>query len=64
MKTGVWGGNLSHLLIDGDGITIGGSKFSPGQPDLLAIVMMTQTSRMMEATDRGDDRTVLLKRLE
>ena len=40
-----------------------GVQVFPGQPDLLAIVMMTQTSRMMEATDQGDDRTVLLKGL-
>ena len=64
MKAGVRGGHLSHSLIDRNRVAVGRSEPAPSEPDLLAVVMVTEAAGVMQAADRRDDAAMLFQRLE
>ncbi len=64
VKTRVRGGDLGHLLIDRNRVAIRRSQLAAGEPDFLAVVVVTQPARMMQAADWRDHVAMLLQRLE
>ena len=57
-------GDFGHLLVHRDGVAFRRADLSAGQPDVDAVVVVAEASRMMQAADRSDDLAVLLQRLE
>jgi len=62
MKARVWCRQFGHSLVNGNCVTVRGAKFASGQPDFLAVVVMSQSTRVVEAADGGDDASVLRER--
>ena len=57
-------GDFGHLLIHRDGVAFRRADLSAGQPDVDAVVVVPEASRMMQTADRSDDLAVLLQRLK
>ena len=57
-------GDLGHLLIHGDDVAFRRADLSASQPDVDAVVVVPEASRMMQTADRSDDLAVLLQRLK
>ena len=52
---------LGHQLVDGDRVLLRLADPRPGQPDLLAVVVVADAVGMMQAADRRDLLAVLLQ---
>ena len=63
-RPGVLGGELGHLLVDGDRIAVRGAEFAAGQPGVDALVVVAEAAGVIQAADRGDRLPMLLKRFE
>ena len=61
---GILPGDFGDLLIYGDGVAVSGTNFPPGQENINAVVVMTNASGVMQATDRRDGITVFFQRFE
>jgi hypothetical protein len=57
-------GNLRHLLIHGNGVAVRRAKFSSGQENIDAVVMMTDCSGVVQPADRCDNIAVFFERLQ
>jgi hypothetical protein len=55
---------LCDFLIHGDGVAVSGTNFPTGQENINAVVMMTNTSRVVKATDRRNGIAVFFQRFE
>ena len=58
------GGRLGHLLVDRNRVAISRTELATSQPDLLAIVMVPQTARMMQSADGSDHTAMFFQRLQ
>src|SRR5690242_16965612 len=56
--------DLGHELIDRDRVSLRLTNLAAGQPDRAAIVMMSETVRMMESADRRDLSAMFFERRE
>src|SRR5690348_6510761 len=64
MESSMLRSDFGDLLVHGDGVAVRRAKFSAGQPNLLAVVVVAESSGVMHTADRRNHLAVLLQRHE